>query len=129
MKKIESHPHRQDLQADLQQSNAYNPFSEKSKKMIRDMDNEEQLELFKTIPKLQSEFVGIVHCTCGHLKRENKSSRRIHRQLDVLSFPNNGIKKGRPRGARHGKTEAQKEHFIAHNSRKNFKGIHELNTS
>ena len=37
VKKIESHPHRQDLQADLQQSNAYNPFSEKSKKMIKDM--------------------------------------------------------------------------------------------
>ena len=28
VKKIESHPHRQALQADLQQSNAYNPFSE-----------------------------------------------------------------------------------------------------
>ena len=26
VKKIESHPHRQDLQADLQQSNAYNPI-------------------------------------------------------------------------------------------------------
>ena len=37
VKKIESHPHRQALQADLQQSNANNPFSEKSKKMIRDM--------------------------------------------------------------------------------------------
>ena len=37
VKKIESHPHRQALQADLQQSNAYNPFSEKSKKMIRAM--------------------------------------------------------------------------------------------
>ena len=36
VKKIESHPHRQALQADLQQSNACNPFSEKSKKMIRD---------------------------------------------------------------------------------------------
>ena len=35
VKKIENHPHRQDLQADLQQNNAYNPFSEKSKKMIK----------------------------------------------------------------------------------------------
>ena len=26
VKKIEDHPHRQDLQADLQQNNAYNPF-------------------------------------------------------------------------------------------------------
>ena len=36
----------------------------------------------------------------------------------------------RPNGARHGKTEAQKEHFIAHNARrrcikKNFEGIHD----
>ena len=31
VKKIERHPHRQALQADLQQSNAYNPFSEKIK--------------------------------------------------------------------------------------------------
>ena len=35
VKKIEKHPHRQALQADLQQNNAYNPFSQKSKKMIR----------------------------------------------------------------------------------------------
>ena len=38
--KIESHPHRETLQADLE-NNAYNPFSEKSKKMIRDMGNVE----------------------------------------------------------------------------------------
>ena len=50
-KKIESHPRRQDLQADVQQSNAYNPFSEKSKKMIRDMGNVELFELCETIPK------------------------------------------------------------------------------
>ena len=39
VKKIESHPHRQALQADLQQNNAYNPFSNKSKAMIREMGN------------------------------------------------------------------------------------------
>ena len=39
VKKIESHPHRRALQADLQQNNAYNPFSEESKVMIRDMGN------------------------------------------------------------------------------------------
>ena len=51
VKKIESHPHRQALQADLQQSNAYNPYSENSKKMIRDMGNVELFELCETIPK------------------------------------------------------------------------------
>ena len=84
VKKIESHPHRQDLQADLQQSNAYNPFSEKSKKMIRDMSNVELFELCETIPKVQcSECLlywhqGIVYCTCGHLLRENESSRHLN---------------------------------------------------
>ena len=137
VKKIESHPHRQDLQADMQQSNAYNPFSEKSKKMIRDMGNVELFESRETIPKVQcSECLlywnqGIVYCTCGHLLRENESSRHLHTwQWDVLSIPNYVIKKVRPHGNRHGKTEAQTEHFIAHNLRKrwikkNFEGIHD----
>ena len=123
VKKIESHPHRQDLQADLQ-SNADNPFSEKSKKMIRDMGNVKLFELCETIPEVQcSECLlywnqGIVYCTCGHLLRENKSSRHLHRwQLGILSIPNYVIKKGRPHGNRYGKIEAQREHFIAHNAR------------
>ena len=53
VKKSESHPHRKDLQAELQQSNAYNPFSEKSKKMIQNMGNVELFELCETIPKVQ----------------------------------------------------------------------------
>ena len=43
VKQIENHPHRQALQQDLQQKNAYNPFSEKSQKMFKDMGN---VELF-----------------------------------------------------------------------------------
>ena len=39
VKKIESHPHREALQADLQQNNAYNPFSDESKAMIRETGN------------------------------------------------------------------------------------------
>ena len=44
VKKIGSHPHRQDLQADLQQNNACNPFSVKLNKMIPDMGNVELFE-------------------------------------------------------------------------------------
>ena len=71
VKKIESRPHRQDLQADLQQSNAYYLFSEKSKKMIRNMGNVELFELCETIPEVQCSecFLywnqSIVYCTCG----------------------------------------------------------------
>ena len=137
VKKNESHPHRQDLQADLQQSNAYNPFSGKSKKIIQDMGNVERFELCETIPKVQcSECLlywnqGIVYCTCGHLLRENQCSRGILRwQLDLLSIPNYVIKKGRPHGNRYGKTEEQIKHHIAHDLRKRcikkgFEGIHD----
>ena len=113
VKKIESLFHRQDLQANLQQSNAYNPLSEKSK-MIQDMGNVEPFELCEKIPKVQcSERLlcwnhGVVYCTCGHLLRENQSSRRISRwTLHLLSIPNYVIKKERPHGNRHGKTEEQ----------------------
>ena len=92
VKKIENHPHRQDLQADLQQNNAYNPFSEKSKKMIKDMGNVELFELCETIPKAQCKECllywnqGIVYCTCGHLLRENQSNRGI--PMDIGSSLN-----------------------------------------
>ena len=36
VKKIESHPHREALQADLQQNNVHKPFSDNSKAMIRE---------------------------------------------------------------------------------------------
>ena len=57
---------------------------------------------------------GIVCCTCGHLLVECESRQHFHKwRLDAFSIQNYVIKKGRPCGARHGKTEAQKEHFVA----------------
>ena len=53
VKKIESHPHRRALQADLKQNNTYNPFSEESKEMIREMGNVDLFELCETIPNVQ----------------------------------------------------------------------------
>ena len=51
VKKIESHPHRQAFQADAQQNSAYNPFSDESKAMIREMFNVELFGSCETIPK------------------------------------------------------------------------------
>ena len=105
--------------------------------MIKDMGNVELFELCETIPKVQCKEClrnwnqGIVYCTCGHLLRENQSSRGILRwTLDLLSIPNYVIKKGRPHGYCNGKTEEQKEHYIAHNLRRRckkrgFEGIHD----
>ena len=53
VQRIEIHPHRAALQAYLQQSNVYNPFSKKSKEMIRELGNVEFFELCETAPKVQ----------------------------------------------------------------------------
>ena len=66
------------------------------------------------------------HCS----SRSEKNATQKMSRLDALSFLHDVIKKGRLHGARHGKTEAQKEHFVAHNARnrcikKEFDEIHD----
>ena len=83
VKKIENHPHRQSLQRNLQQNEAYNPFSTTSKKMIQDMDNVELFALFETDPETQCKGClsywseSIVCCTCGHLLKESAANRGV----------------------------------------------------
>ena len=45
VQRIENHPHRAALHADLQQNNVYNPSSKNSKEMIRELGNVELFEL------------------------------------------------------------------------------------
>ena len=123
VKKTESHPHREALQADLQQNNVYNPFSNNSKEMIRELGNVVLFELCETIPKVQCSHCllcgnqGIIYCTCGQFLVECESRRKLNKlRLDALSIPHYVIKKGRGHGARRGKTEEQKEYFIAFNA-------------
>ena len=138
VKKIESHPYREALQADLRENfDVYNPFSNNSKAMIREIGNVELFELCETIPKVQcSECLicwnqGVVYCTCGHLLVERESSQNFSQwRLGALSIPHYVIKKERPHSARHGEIDAQKEHFLAPNARKRcikkkFEGIHD----
>ena len=110
VKKIESHPHREALQADLQQNNVYNPFSNNSKEMIRELGNVESFELCETIPKVQwSQCLlywneGIIYCICGQFSVESESRRKFDKlRLDARSIPQDVIKKGRCHGARHHK--------------------------
>ena len=83
VKKIESHPHREALQADLQQNNVYNPFSNNSKAMIREMGNVEFFELCETTPKVQCSLCllywnqGVIYCKCGHFLLEGESRRNF----------------------------------------------------
>ena len=66
---IENHPNRHALQRDLQQNQSFNPFSQESKQMIKDVGNIELCELLDTEPKAQCKVclsnwdIGIVYCT------------------------------------------------------------------
>ena len=111
--------------------------------MIREMGNVELFELCETLPKVQcSQSLlywnqGVICRICGHLLVESESRRKLNKlRLDALSVPHYVIKKERPRGASHGKTEAQKECHIAYNAWKrcckrvdgqeeHYKGIHD----
>ena len=128
VRKIESHPHREALHADLQQNNVHNPFSKNSKEMIRELGIVELFELCETVPKVQCSKCllywnqGIVYCVCGQFLVESESRRKCNKlRMDPLSIPNYIIKKLRCNGAPHGKTEEQKEYHRAWNARKRCK--------
>ena len=91
VKRIESHPHGEAIQADLQQNNVYNAFGNNSKAMIREWGNVELFELCETIPKVHCSHCllywnqGIVYCTCGQFLVDSESKRKFHKlRLDAL---------------------------------------------
>ena len=110
--------------------------------MIRDLGNVELFELCETIPKVEcSECLlywiqGLRYCTCGQCLIYSESRRKFNRlRLDAISIPDYVIKKGATHGARHGKTEVQREYHLAWNAWKrcckkvdsqgeHFTGIH-----
>ena len=141
--RIESHPHREALQADLQQNNVSNPFNDNSKAMIREMGNVELFELWEKYRKcnvLTVLFIRIKELSAAlagsSWLKANPKEKVDKLRLDALSIPHYVIKKGRCHGARHGKTEEQKEYQKAWNAWKrcckrvdsqgeHFKGIHD----
>ena len=131
IQKIENHPHRHARQRDLQQSQSFNPFSQ-------EVGNIELCELLDTEPKAQCKVclsywdVGIVYCTCGHFLRNGTEENKkfVQYTMDLLSIPNDYIKKGRPHGHRHGKKPGDHEYYIANSLKKKCKklfylGIHD----
>ena len=66
VQRIENNSYRAALQADLQQNNVYNPFSEKSKEMIRELGNVELFELCETVPVVQCS-----HCLLVGIKESS----------------------------------------------------------
>ena len=118
---IKNHPNKNALIADLQQDQLYNPISEKTKEMIHDMGNVEYFETCGMSSKVQCNrclkywTIGIVYCTCGTCIIPTERTRRLIRErFHALSVPNFVIKKGPHHGARHCRSEAQREYCQAH---------------
>ena len=87
------------------------------------MGNVELFELCETTPKVQCSKSllywnqGIVYCSCGQCVIYCESRRNfVKLRLDAISIPNYVIKKGATHGARHGKTEVQREYHMAWNA-------------
>ena len=117
VKRIGTHPHRAALHADLTST----VHSAKiRKRWSAKMGNVELFALCKTTPEVQCSHCllywnqGIVYCTCGQCLDFSESRRHFHKlRLDALSIPHFVIKKGTTHGARHGKTEVQREYQLA----------------
>ena len=79
VKKTESHLHREALQAELQQNNVHNPFSNNSKAMIRELGNVEFIRVVRDYTKSTmfsmpfSWNQGIVYYTCGQFSVDSES--------------------------------------------------------
>ena len=81
---------------DLNKTEEFNPFSEKSKELITSMGNTEYFGLCETSSKIQcldcSLYweAGIIYCTCGKCMQP---SERNKERYDVLSITGYVIKK------------------------------------
>ena len=129
IQKIENHPNRHALQRDLQ-SQPFNPFSQESKAMTREVGNIELCELLDMEPKAQCKVclsywdVGIVYCTCGHFLRRRNGGEEENLSstlMNLLSIPNYYVKKERLHGHRCGKKPGDDEYFVANSLKKKCK--------
>ena len=138
IQQIENHPQREALQSDLQQHQAFNPFSDESKDAIMAAGNTELCEIVDVEPKSQCRAcltywsAGIVYCSCGHLMEDDTTENKkyISSVLDLFSIPNFYIRKGRPHGHRYGKKEGCREFHTAKQlqkrcRKKQYENIHD----
>ena len=103
----------------LRKEPTISPFTEKSQELIRSMGNTEYFEMCEITSKIQCQDcsryweIGKENCTCGTCLRPSQNNRKLHKdRFDVLSIPNNVVKKRLSHGARHGPTERQRIYFI-----------------
>ena len=135
IQQFENHPNGDSLIEDLNRTEEFNPFSEKSKELITSMGNTEYFELCETSSKIQCLDcalyweAGIMHCTCGKCMQPAERNRHLNKaSYDVLSIPGYVVKKNATHGARHGPYVRQcmydKAHDMLRKARKHKSGGH-----
>ena len=125
IRQFENHPNRDSLMEDLNKTEEFNPFSEKSKELITSMGDTEYIELCEISSKIQlpdcSSYweVGIVNCTCGKCMQPSERNRQLNKaRYDVLSITGYVIKNNPAFGARHGPTMRRYRYYKAHEVQK-----------
>ena len=99
---VKNHPNKNAWIADLHRNRPKNPLSEESKQMIHTLGN---VECFDYLAE------GNVYCTCGTWLVPTEFTRKLNRErFDTVTIPSFVINKGGRHGARHGKSEAQREY-------------------
>ena len=123
IQQFENHPNRDSLMKDLNKTEGFNPFSEKSKELITSMGNTEYFELCEISSKIQCPDcalyweAGIVYCTCGNCMQPSARNRQLNKErYDFLSNPGYVIEKNPTHGARHGTSMRQCMYYKAHDT-------------
>ena len=103
---FDTHLNRDSLMEDLNKTEEFNQFSQKSKELISSKDNTEYFELCEISSKIQCPDgslywdVGIVYCTCGKCVQPSERNRQLNKnRYDVLSICGYVIKKNPSHGA------------------------------
>ena len=119
------------FQQDLRQSQAYNPFSSESKKMIQEVGNIELFELLETDPKTQCKAHRLLHTRAS---LERKKQRPIEVSLNIrwtfFHFQNTSSRREDLMATDMGKKPGDKEYYLADHlkkkcKKKKFQGIHD----
>ena len=128
---FDTHPNRDSLVEDLNNSEEFNQFSEKSKELISSMGGTEYFELCESSSYIQRPDcswnwdVGIVNCARGKCLQPSERNRQLNKdRYDVLSIPSHVIKKN-PSHGRCGNTPIAPQQQVRQRPNQQFEG-HEV---
>ena len=120
IQQFENHPCHDSLIEDLNKTEEFNPFSEKSKELITSMGNTEHFELCEMSSKIQCPDcalyweAGIIHCICGKFLQPAERNRQLNNERFTSCQFLATSSKNPTHSARHGPSVRQTMYLKAH---------------